>query len=328
MAEKGTSGEDPEKPSGDPTTRFEQDVAKDIDRIRETAKWLVTTFGAVAGVLLAGLSLSHLGAVEDGKLPLALAGAVMAVVGVTVAIAAASRVLVGGRVNLDTLREPTGSRLRDILPSHRARLRAEMASYKQLYGPFETLDGLLGESDRHWRDQVKAFQDWHAATDEGQRDDAMNRHKSADSGTAGLNPFLRRIRALANYQDMRLRFELASRWIIAGALLTAVGAGAFALTVGAKDAAKPAAATPAVPATPVAATLRPVAKGEERLHAVFGEHCELNRLRVIALASDDEGWEVVTDPAKAPKGCNVARTTVRRSEGTVVPHVRVLAREP
>lgn len=307
------AGKEKQTPAVDATARYEEAVTKDIDRIRESAKWLLATFGAVAGVLFAGLSLSDLGSVQDDELGLALAGALAAVVGVTVAIAAAGAVLVGGRVNLDSLRMPAKKGLREHLPTHRKRLCEEMATYKQLYGQYGTLDDLLNQSDEYWNAQIQALRDWHATKIPTKREAAMKRHEDAASGTDGLNPLLRRIRALANYQDMRLRFQVNSRWIILAALLTATGAAFFAVTVGQKADPK---AQAAVPDMPVRAELRPLAAGEERLKSVFGDSCALEGLKLIALASSDTDWEVVTDPAAA--GCDVARTTVAKDEGTVV----------
>jgi hypothetical protein len=61
-------------------------VAKGVDRVREAAKWLIGAFAAIGGVLIAGSQLSSLGGLEGGRLLLAVLAAVLALVGLALAI--------------------------------------------------------------------------------------------------------------------------------------------------------------------------------------------------------------------------------------------------
>jgi Pentapeptide repeats (8 copies) len=67
--------------------RFEAQL-KAAESIRETAKWLVAIFGAIAGVLIAGTQLSSLGSIEGEplRLGLGLGSAFLALFGVTLSV--------------------------------------------------------------------------------------------------------------------------------------------------------------------------------------------------------------------------------------------------
>jgi hypothetical protein len=67
--------------------RFEAQL-KAAESIRETAKWLVAIFGAIAGVLIAGTQLSSLGSIEGEplRLGLGLGSAFLALLGVTLSV--------------------------------------------------------------------------------------------------------------------------------------------------------------------------------------------------------------------------------------------------
>jgi hypothetical protein len=76
-----------------------------VTEIREAAKWLIATFGAIAAVIVAGLSLSDLGQVDAGSLRfiLTLVGLAAAAVGVIWTVLNAADVLVVEPVTLTDL---------------------------------------------------------------------------------------------------------------------------------------------------------------------------------------------------------------------------------
>jgi hypothetical protein len=69
------------------------------DRIRDTAKWLVTGFGALGSALIASLQLSNLAQVTGHNRTWALIGFGAAIAGVLIALLAAASVLVAVRVS-------------------------------------------------------------------------------------------------------------------------------------------------------------------------------------------------------------------------------------
>jgi hypothetical protein len=76
------------------------------DRIRDSAKWLIATFGAVGAAVFAGIALSDLGRVSDVRLFVVAVGfAVIAALGVILAIVAAGRVVTESYVTLSTIKD-------------------------------------------------------------------------------------------------------------------------------------------------------------------------------------------------------------------------------
>ncbi|MCW2651665.1 MAG: hypothetical protein JWR32_2641 [Mycobacterium sp.] len=92
---------------GDAPTPQDEDGAvytAAADRIRASAKWLVATFGAVGAVVFAGIALSDLGQVSDGRLFVVAVGcAVLAALGVIYAIVAAGNIVTQSYVTLSTI---------------------------------------------------------------------------------------------------------------------------------------------------------------------------------------------------------------------------------
>ena len=78
-------------------------LAAAAERIRDSAKWLLGSFAAVGAILVAGLQLTGVGELEDGRLRWALGGLAVAVVGVVIAIGAAGAVVTKTFVTLKWL---------------------------------------------------------------------------------------------------------------------------------------------------------------------------------------------------------------------------------
>ena len=73
--------------------------------IRDSVKWLIASFGAVAAALIAGSQLSGIGKlpVSSARLWIAIGGGVVALAGIALAISAAMNVLTPDEITLDTL---------------------------------------------------------------------------------------------------------------------------------------------------------------------------------------------------------------------------------
>src|SRR5690349_13767483 len=82
-----------------------ESLAQGLDRIRETTKWLITTFAALGAILIAGTQLSAIGELDlaRGDFWVALVGGLGALIGIWLAIWHASNVLIGGVIGLSDL---------------------------------------------------------------------------------------------------------------------------------------------------------------------------------------------------------------------------------
>jgi hypothetical protein len=78
------------------------------DRLRESAKWLVASFGAAAAVVLAGINFSSIGSLApdapDFRFPVAVAGSVLALAGILGALLASMSLASASTVTVDDLR--------------------------------------------------------------------------------------------------------------------------------------------------------------------------------------------------------------------------------
>lgn len=90
-----------------------------------------------------------------------------------------------------------------------------MGDYRELYAGWDTLDGLLDDVMGKWNEQSKAFKRNWQTDDADERAKAIEQTKKAGEALAQLNPLMSRIGALANYQDIRLRFSV-NRWLDRG----------------------------------------------------------------------------------------------------------------
>jgi hypothetical protein len=329
VAAKEDQPEEPARVGWDPyTTKFVEERISDADRIRTTAKWLIATFGAVGGVLIAGLQLSDIGDLPEEDRLLPTAGAIVGVLGVVIAVAAAGSVLVAGRVNLLKLHSPDPhasalSRLRTSLGFHQRRLRREITRMKVLFLPYDSLDEFLDEHLDHYGRQTRSWLRLNTDPDPGVRERAAAENEAETSILPNLNLLAYRLAAVVHYEDVRLKFSFQRSVIAGGVILAAIGAGMFAWGSGSKPKEE---LKTAIAERPVHATLRPMADGRDRLATVFGESCDIDDLPVIALSASASGTEIVLDSPRP--ACDLARTTVSSGEASVVARRRVRTPSP
>ncbi len=86
-----------------PTPPPQSTILAAIDRMRVTGRCVITSFAAIAVILVGSSQLSDLGKAEPERLWIAIAGAALALVAVATSIFAAARVFVPKRVDLDEI---------------------------------------------------------------------------------------------------------------------------------------------------------------------------------------------------------------------------------
>ena len=278
---------------------FEGELAASSDRIRETAKWLVATFGAVAGVFIAGLQLSDLGKIEGSDRTIAAIGALVAIAAVVAIIALASAVLGRGRVALSDLTADS---------RRRRRLVKELERSPGLHAPYPSITGFVEAVNAEWRKQADSWLRKLKTKDPAAAAAAKAEYEETVPVLKELNGLNRRLLAVARAEDVRLTFEKVRLWIVGLAIVAAVGAGTFAYVNVAPDEEE---GPTAVAQRPVAAFADLTVDGEDALKGTLGTDCNLNRVPVMALSSSEDGWEVVSLPGK----CEQARFTIAADGG-------------
>jgi hypothetical protein len=271
------------------------------DRIRETAKWLVATFGAVAGALIVGLQLSDIGNLEGSDRVIAAIAAFSALAAVILIVALASIVLARGRVPLSELSSSRRGR-------KYKRLLAALNRNRSLYSNYGSVPKLVDKVEEEWDKQVKSWDEMTSSADPQVRAKAKGEFDETKKVMPELNMLARRVMAYARAEDVRLTFERVRNWIIALAIVVAIGGGVFAYVDSVPDEEE----DPAVSQRPAAARLHLDTSGREKMETILGPDCKLGRVPVEVLSSSEEGWDAVSIPAE---GCHAARLTIEPEDG-------------
>jgi hypothetical protein len=286
-------------------------VGKAIEQIRETAKWLLTTFGAIGALLVAGTQLSDIADTEGGKLALALFGAVLALGGVAIVIWVTGRVLSPQRVGLD-----------DITNTSNVGKWAA-ADPGLLKGQATTVE----ELSERYRTALTAYADARRKAEESPDDTALRQDakKKWAAYRAIENP-MQFIRSLAGYDRVNRVFQDALAAIAASLVFIAIGLLVFAYATGSAaddEEKKDEAAATDTFATPAAVTLAPTSEGREVLTDILGENCPPESVEALLLSSSENALDVVTSPSE---NCPAARfsidqdlVAIQAQEATVAP---------
>ena len=284
--------------SGDPVGDALETAA---ERFRTTAKWLVTTFGALAAAIVTGLKLSDLGKLDGTDQTVAAIGASVALIAVVLVVTFAARVLASGRVPLADI---TGKN-----PKNR-RLAEELRNRKTLFVPYASLDEFNEKFNEQWTKQAKAWEEMQTAGDPAAKAEAKKRFDETKQLMPQLNRLNSRLLAVARHEEVRLRFESAAKAMTVLAVIAGLGIALFAVT---DSIAEPKAeTTPAIESRPVPATLDLTDAGKEKFRDdLGGKQCDLDKVDVLALAADDTSVEVVSLPTHH---CKVARFPVNRED--------------
>jgi hypothetical protein len=293
-------------------------LAKGADRMRDAAKWMVASFGAVATVVFAGLTVADIGDLEPDtphfRLWIALAGGLAAVIGVVAALSRAMYLAGASTTSLEDLtrepkwREPALRKTKQEIVKDPAlepwapapgdedkRIEDFLAAYKKAYSEY-----------LQWS---KAYAD-----DPSPRPDAAMLGKAAHhlkvmQGVAG--------RLLQTVGHLRLKASfMRSRFVIAGwLLLAAIGAMAFGWAAN-----RPADDELNLAERPVTGAMAPDEHTTADLERQLSDQCVAalaDPIPVVVLAHDDEGDEETLDVVTVPgDDCPPARLTVPAADVT------------
>jgi hypothetical protein len=265
-------------------------VSRGVDRIRETAKWLVAGFGALGGALITSLQLSDLGQVTGDNRWLAIIGFGLGISGVLVALLAAASVLVAVRISLTEICQ--NKYLKDYVDSD-----------PELLGGFPSLKVLRETYDSLAKVRVAAFSrrlhsyygrssiledNLTAGWISGQQSQAVDDKKSYESAESQftlVNPAVAQILAAANFEKFRHRWSwIALPGIIAGVVIAAIGASLYATGVSANASAS----------SPPEALVQVTPVGQRHFGSELGPNCDLAELQVLVLQQLPSGWQLET----------------------------------
>lgn len=274
------------------------------DRLRETTKWIVAAFAAIGTLLVAGTQLSAIGDVDWNlwRGVAALGGAVVAVLGISLAVWHASRVLTAGPIALADVTEARAS----------IAVRTLIVDNVSLRAGYPTVSNLQTEYDRTVQDRTTAAIALFgaAAPTSAQRQayrNATNEYRFLDGAIALL---LRN----ASELEVREQFKSARPWLFVGAMLAGAGIGFFTWGVNPPEASKE--APKSVTVTPLdIATVNLTPEGVRLLGDDLGSGCNLQRLRVTIPRTIVDAVEVTSLPEGA---CNSVRFRLDTAIGTII----------
>ncbi len=288
--------------AGKPAAATPSSLGPAADRLRESARWLVIAFGAVAAVVFAGIGIAGFGSVDPDTAPAqfwtALLGAAAALLGVLGALLVAMSLAAASTVSVAELCEPAGDR------SMRA-VRAELA-HDPVLAPWgndvQRFFAQVGKANTLYHDRMR---NW-AATDEvSAYPDFANR---ASDRVSSLTRVQNVVLETASYLRLRNRFARARWWIFVFLGLAATGATAFVWATGA-------AATESVPAKATTATWTVPDDDRDVVRRRLGTGCtyDLDEIPVVILGEQGGGAE--TDVVSASsRTCDPVRLVVGTRE--------------
>jgi hypothetical protein len=277
-----------------------------VERNRDVAKWLLVTFAAVGGTLIAGSQLSDLGTLHDTRLLVACVAAAGALLAVAAAVGGVSRVLLPQAATVARLsKDPDFEGARTLLRSDPSLFRGLAAN----------LDDFLNRYD----DAVSSYHaKWKLA--EGRPHDSTEYVAALDQEEVMLAyaEALTAIQGLAVWKRVDELFRQA-RWVVlACAVVVGAGTVVFAYAAHPPEAKTESLAPDSVPAfaSPRLVNIAGTAAANRALRAIVGRHCDVARLRALAIGGSGSRPEIVTLPRQ---GCTPRLLTMTSDLGHLVP---------
>lgn len=213
---------------GTPSPRFADESLKDgIDRMKDTAKWLIVCFGAVVNAfILAGIGLGDLGEVHDHRLVTAIGAIGVAIVAVAVGIISASSVLASGQVTLTDLKGPD-ARAKGV--------RDELDKSQDLFPGYGSVDEFAGDMTGAAEKQATALRALYGLPPTAEDDPTRLRleadYENANEKVRTFRPYLERLLLLACFTDVQRQLRRCRRVIVGCFLTVVLAATIFALAV-------------------------------------------------------------------------------------------------
>jgi hypothetical protein len=252
-----------DKPVSDP-------LEEGRNRLRETIKWLVASFGAIGASLAIGSQLSNIGSLSAGRLSLAVIGAVAAFGGILLAIWIAVKVMTGSHITLGQLakesREAKASNKRSAIVTF---FEVDNRSILEKYDSLADLD-----------------EAWEGAT---RGADEVEYRRVGGIVKAVIN--------VAGYEQLRSKFDDGLRGIMGGVALAVAGIILFAWSANPGEAAStPRSTTSVLAVAPVRALISLTPEGSATLGDDLGAECGPSDIPAIVVAADRDGLDVITLP--------------------------------
>lgn len=230
-----------------------------IDRYRELAKYLITIFAAVAGLLLAGTQLASIGKLswDDEAERVVAAG-----IGITAGLSAVAWIVVRA---LEVLR-PVEMSLEQLLRD--SKLTADIEALPTLLQPASSVREL-----QEWLDGDMLEPEERAVWVEAAED----------------------VTARAAYRTVEQRFKTALRDMLLAAIVGTAGIVAFAWGANPPD---DESAAPVVQPVPAIVTVSLTASGREALRDALGRACSAGRFRALAIGGTESRPRIVALPER------------------------------
>jgi hypothetical protein len=278
-------------------------LARAADRIRESAKWLLASFAAVGATLIAGLQLSDIGSLPldaDNKRAVATAvGLTVGLLGVIVAVAAASSVVTKSFV---TLRSLAGASASDSV-------KQAIEGDKALLGGFDSIDELHSA----YAAAVEARESALRVHYENPSDPAKaTKAEAAQQWARTVGIAQRAVLDQASYDRLRNAYSNARWGILVGAGLTAAGIAAFAWGSNPPEPQ----IVPVLVRTPTEVLVAIDPEDRASFQRILGSNCDLSAIDAMAVSVVGETYQVVSIPNES---CESALFKVPAYRGEVRP---------
>ena len=276
------------------------------ENIRSAARWLVTAFAAVGGVLVAGVPLTDLGEITpwSGAFVAAAGGVVAALLAIAYMIFVVSRVFTAEFISFADF---AGSDIPGGESSPRRRMlireiaKTAERSGAELYG---------GEA----RDLGELYERLNAANELLRKETSAERPPTpaVSARAASVREAASRVVDFVNYEYVRRTFRGLYPRLVVGGVIVVVGVGVYVFKTG-QAAPRPLAVTSPLP---VQLTLNPSARSWSSL---LGPGCVLSSVKAVAVGGLLTTPEVVTEQIG---GCRAVRLTLGAQDGVAVPIVK------
>lgn len=266
-----------------------------VDQMQQTARWLLTVFAAIAGVLLAGTQLSNLGhlTLSDYHLWVAVLAGLLALTLIGRIIWTTAQVLTQGHV----------TRVDLVHPAKATQGGVELTDLS-LLGGYVSVAALLNAYDAVIKDRFTSIE----ANDTAKVQDDETKVEYLGALVSGLT-------AAAYYNNVRRLFQEAMRTMFIFGAPAAIAIVGFVWAVNPPTPSTATPSAPAVPDQPAEATLR-LAGADIAAITTVGKPCARKPIHVIVLSADTGQDDLVTVPTAA---CKLVRLTVNPSLDRIQP---------